>query len=83
MLNETLHPEAEDLTTLIFNTSVLDEDDRCYTALENFSSHRSEESKSDLYSLIAEQPLAERGRKGSVQLVSKCLWLNEQRYPRG
>lgn len=83
MINETLHPEAEDLTNLIFNIAPQSEEVRCYDALENFSSHRGEDSKADLYSLIAEQPLAERGRANSVQLVSKCLWINEQRYPRG
>ncbi len=83
MLNATLHPDAEDLTAMLFNIANVPEEERVYVALENYSGHLCEEVKADLYALLAEQPLAELGRKDSVQKVSRCLWVNQQHYPRG
>lgn len=84
MINETLHPEAEELTNLIFNLGNVPEEDRPYEVLENYAGgHRSDEAKADLYALIAEQPLAEAGRVRATSMVSRALWINHQRYPRG
>jgi hypothetical protein len=83
MLNETMHPEAEELTNLLFALGDQPEEERAYDVLENYVSARSDEAKADLYALIAEAPLAKAGRVDATQLVSRALWLNHKHYPRG
>lgn len=82
MLNETLHPEAEELTNLLFALGDQPEEDRAYYVLDNMVG-RSDEAKADLYARIAEAPLAKAGRVNATQLVSRALWQNHKLYPRG
>lgn len=90
--NETLHPEAQDLTTLIFDEQSKCHEDRTYRAIEALVAGvtiegrlmgRSEDAAADLYARLAEQPLAKAGRVGAVPLVSRSLWQNAKHYPRG
>lgn len=84
MLNETMHPEAEELTKLLFALGDQPEEERAYHVLENYvGGYRGDEAKADLYARIAELPLAKAGRVNGTQLVSRALWQNQQAYPRG
>lgn len=78
-----MHPEAEELTNLLFALGDQPEEERAYYVLENLQSHRSDEAKADLYARIAEAPLAAMGKVRSATLVSRALWQNQREYPRG
>ena len=82
-INETIHPEAEELTRLLFDLGDIPEDDRPYYVLENMVSGRGDEAKADLYARIAEMPLAAAGRVNATQMVSRALWQNHKAYPHG
>jgi hypothetical protein len=83
MLNETMHPEAEELSNLLFAIGAQPEEDRAYHVLENRNEHMSDEAKADLYARIAEAPLAAVGKVRAVSIVSKCLWQNARAFPNG
>lgn len=92
-MNETLHPEAEDLTGLIFQQAGQDPEDRCYDAISTIVGgaringvvygYRGDEAAADLYSRVAEAGLKEAGKVASVAIVSRCLWENQRAYPNG
>lgn len=83
MLNETLHPEAKELTNLLFLLGDKPEELRAYEVLENATEHLCDDARADLYARIAESKIGEIGRVRAVSVVSKCLWQNVRAYPRG
>lgn len=82
-LNETLHPQAEELTALLFALSAQPQEDRTYEVLENWSKPLSDNAKADLYARLEESEYGKAGKVDAVTIVSKALWQNQKVYPRG
>jgi hypothetical protein len=91
-LNETLHPEAEDLTKLLFTAAGQDEEERCYDVINALvmGTHirgklvgRTTEAGADLYSRIVESDYVKYGKAGAVSRISRCLWASQRAYPHG
>jgi len=88
MLNETLHPEAEDLTRLLFRSANAlehgDDELAVYDALASWvGTYRSDEAKADLYARIIESLDVTLGETYCTSQVSKALWQNMRAYPNG
>lgn len=90
--NETLHPEAEELTALLFKVAGQDPEERAYDVvdglvmgryIEGTLVGRSTEAGGDLYALIVESGWADTDKVGAVSIISRCLWQNQKHYPRG
>lgn len=92
-MNETLHPEAQDLTDLIMQQAGQDPEDRCYSAITSMVGgvrvngvtygYRGDEAAADLYARLAEAEVYKLGKPQATSAVSRCLWQNKQAYPNG
>lgn len=84
-LNETMHPDADEL----FKALVKGPDYYESLNLWRNTQDRSDESMADLYARIVDT-FSERGkfihelrRSTACSMISKCLWQNRQEFPHG
>jgi hypothetical protein len=86
MLNETVHPDTRPLVDALINCKrFTDEGDVYYVPLQQWSEGqgKSDDAMADLYALIEESCSPGMTQAVMSSAVSKALWINQQRFPRG